>query len=186
MNIRGVLFATDFSLASSQAGQMARDMARTYGAALHVIHVVPPVTDAADASAKLERLKAKLGNGVQVETELRTGRVARHIVDYAREHAIGLIVVGTHGRTGVSRALLGSVAEAVVRLAPCPVLTVSPATMVASSPAPAPEAPPANRCVVCARESEELICETCRAKIRGEALEHKVEEERPGRRGLPA
>ena len=111
---------------------MAREHGPHVGAALHVIHVVPPVTDPADAPAKLERLRAKLGNGVQVETELLTGRVARHIVDYAREHAIGLIVVGTHGRTGVSRALLGSVAEAVVRLAPCPVLTVSPATMVAS------------------------------------------------------
>jgi universal stress protein A len=185
MNIRGVLFATDFSLASSQAGQMARDMARNLGTTLHVIHVVPPVTDPADAPAKLERLKTKLGNGVQVETELRTGRVARHIVDYAREHDIGLIVVGTHGRTGVSRVLLGSVAEAVVRLAPCPVLTVSPTTMVATSPAAAPEAPAANRCVVCARETEELICEACRAKIRGEALEHKVGEERPGHRGLP-
>jgi nucleotide-binding universal stress UspA family protein len=185
MNIKGVLFATDFSLASSQAGQMARDMARTCGAALHVIHVVPPVADAADAPAKLEGVKAKLANGVHIETELRTGRVARHIVDYAREHDIGLIVVGTHGRTGVSRVLLGSVAEAVVRLAPCPVLTVSPTSMVASSPAAAPEAPPASRCVVCGRETEELICEPCRAKIRGEALEHKVEEERPGRRGLP-
>jgi len=185
MNIKGVLFATDFSLASSQAAQMARDMARTWGAALHVIHVVPPVTDPADSAARLERLKAKLGNGVQVETELRSGRVARHIVDYAREHDIGLIVVGTHGRTGVSRVLLGSVAEAVVRLAPCPVLTVSPTTKVASSPAAAPEVPPAHRCVVCARETEELICEPCRVKIRGQALEHKVEEERPGRRGLP-
>ncbi|HET8578062.1 MAG TPA: universal stress protein [Methylomirabilota bacterium] len=185
MNIKGVLFATDFSPASGQAGQMARDMARKWGATLHVIHVVPPVTDPADAPAKLERLKAAFGDGVKVETELRTGRVARHIIEYAREHDIGLIVVGTHGRTGVSRALLGSVAETVVRLAPCPVLTVTAETMVASSPVVAPEAPPAHRCVVCARETEELICEACRARIRGEALEHKIEEERPGRRGLP-
>jgi hypothetical protein len=72
----------------------------------------------------------------------------------------------------------------VVRLAPCLVLTV-PAHALASGPRKpvAPEPPAAPRCIVCARDTEELICEACRARIRGEALEHKIEAERPGRRG---
>ncbi|ELZ04188.1 MULTISPECIES: universal stress protein [Natrialba] len=59
-----------------------------------------------------------------VATELVEGRPARTIVDYAREHAVDRIVIGSHGRTGVSRALLGSVAEQVVRRAPVPVTIV--------------------------------------------------------------
>jgi hypothetical protein len=88
-------------------------------------------------------------------------------VRYARVHAVDLIVLGTHGRTGVSRALMGSVVERVVRGAPCPVLTV---------PAPAGESaaearvlPPSVRpCLVCQTLSRDLVCEPCRARIRGQ------------------
>jgi nucleotide-binding universal stress UspA family protein len=176
----GVLFATDFSAQSEWVGAVARDTAHGLGATLHVIHVVPPVTDPGDAAERLARVGSSLANGGSVKTALLNGRVARQIVDYARSAKVRLIVIGTHGRTGVSRALLGSVAEAVVRLAPCPVLTVPP---VALPSAATDDVPEAYRCVVCATPADDLICEGCRARIRGEALEHKLGEERAGRRG---
>ncbi len=185
MNARELLFATDFSLASEAAGQVARDIARQGWATLHVIHVVPPIMDPTGAPERLKRLAAALGDDVAVRTALLAGRPARQIVEYARGFGIGLIVLGTHGRTGVSRALLGSVAEAVVRLATCPVLTVPSTAPAAPTPEAATETIPVHRCVSCARETEDLICEPCRARIRGEALEHKIDAERPGRRGLP-
>jgi hypothetical protein len=109
-------------------------------------------------------------------------------VDYAREKHIDLIVVGTHGRTGITHAILGSVAETVVRLAPCLVLTV-PASVL-SEPSGAHAAPPVaalapRPCLVCGQASDELVCEGCRTRIRGEALEQKRAAERPGHRGLP-
>jgi hypothetical protein len=114
-----------------------------------------------------------------------SGRVAREIVRYAREQGVGLIVLATHGRTGLSRAILGSVAEAVVRLAPCLVLTV-PAEPSSGAPAPvAGPAPAPDHCIVCAGATDDLVCETCRTRIRAEALERKIAAERPGRRGSP-
>ena len=187
MNMRDVLFATDFSSASEPAGRVARELARQWDGTLHVVHVVPPVTDPGAAAKRLERLGVSMGDGVPSKTALRSGRVARHIIDYAREKSMGLIVLGTHGRTGVTRALLGSVAEAVVRLAPCPVLTVPSAAFAAAVPTVGPIAtqPKAHACIVCAHEGEDLICEACRTRIRGEALEQKIKVEHSGRRGQP-
>ena len=184
MNFAALLLPTDFSENSEAAGLVAREIARRWGARLHIAHVVSPLTDPADAAARLTRLSAVLGEGLRVETALLSGRVGRQIIDYARDKKIGLIVLGTHGRTGVSRALLGSVAESVVRLAPCPVLTV-PGDTLLPGPGEVAGAEPAvaHRCIVCARDTEELVCEACRVRIRGEALERKIEAERPGRRG---
>jgi nucleotide-binding universal stress UspA family protein len=182
-----ILFPTDFSPASEAAGSIARAMALEAGARLHVLHVVPPVTDPSQLAEQLARAGQRLAEGLRVETALRTGLAGRTIVHYARENAIGLIVLGTHGRTGFSHAILGSVAETVVRLAPCPVLTV-PAQLLEPVGAPVPAAAaavtPARPCLVCAKPSDELVCEPCRARIRGEALEQKQEAERPGRRGM--
>jgi len=183
MIIRDVLFATDFSDASRQAGQTAAEVARHFGARLHVLHVVPPVTDPTAAPASLRAAAAELEKGLSIVTAITSGRVARQIVDYARRNNIDLIVVGTHGRTGVSHALLGSVAEAVTRRARCRVLTV-PAMLAGMPPAPAviDEVEERTSCKVCGVETQdELICEACRAKIRGEALHRKLREERAGR-----
>jgi nucleotide-binding universal stress UspA family protein len=119
VKLDAVLYPTDFSEASGLAGGVARDLARESGATLHVVHVVPPVTDPADSAERLAETGKRLADGTPVETALLSGRVAREIVRYAREHGVGLIVLATHGRTGLSHAILGSVAEAVVRLAPC-------------------------------------------------------------------
>lgn len=120
---------------------------------------------------------------------LLSGWAGRNIVDYAREKRIDLIVLGTHGRTGITHAILGSVAETVVRLAPCLVLTV-PAS-IRAEPSAAPAAQPVaavspQPCLVCGgNPGEDLICESCRTRIRGEAVEQKRAAERPGHQGLP-
>jgi nucleotide-binding universal stress UspA family protein len=176
-----VLIATDFSETAEEAARVASDYARGSAGRLHILHVVSPASDAV-ADARLERLAADVGGGMSVVTAVRSGVPAAAIVQYALQHGADLIVVGTHGRTGVSRALIGSVAERVVRTAPCPVLTV-PRRWRRSAAAPAVvevegEAP---HCIVCAKTSADLVCESCRARIRGEALERKQREERAGR-----
>lgn len=187
MRLNEILFPTDFSPASEAAGRIAREMAVEAGARLHVLHVVPPVTDPSLPAEHLAGAARSLADGLRVETVLLSGWAGRNIVDYAREKRIDLIVVGTHGRTGITHALLGSVAETVIRLAPCLVLTVPASVIAERSAAPAvPTSAAAPRpCLVCAKAGEDLICEGCRMRIRGEALEQKRDAERPGRRGLP-
>ena len=187
MKMKEILVPTDFSAVSEAAVKVATAMARETGARLHLVHVVPPATDPSLGSEQLTRFGRLFGQGLVVEIALLSGRAAREIAKYARDKSIDLIVISTHGRTGVSRALLGSVAEAVVRLSPCFVLTV-PVTLGAAGT----EATPAggaplfvSRCIVCATETADLVCETCRTRIRAEALEHKVSAERPGHRGSP-
>jgi universal stress protein A len=183
LEIRQILFPTDFSDASGPAGATAADLARRFGARLHVLHVVPPVTDPTPAPPALRAVADDVGRGLPIVTAITSGRPARQIADYARENAIDLIVLGTHGRTGVSRALLGSVAEAVVRRAPCRVLTVP--TELPPTPRrrqEAAEVEPPSSCLVCGvTVAEELVCEACRAKIRGEALQGKLRAEHGGR-----
>ena len=184
MKISALLFPTDFSEASDAAARVARDLAGETGAILHVVHVVPPVTDPANAAEQLAEAGTRLAEGRRIETALLSGRIAREIVRYARERHIDLIVLGTHGRTGFSRAILGSVAEAVVRLAPCMILTV-PAVPSADVAAAYAAYPAVDRCIVCASETDGLVCETCRNRVRAEAVSRKRSEETPGRRGMP-
>jgi universal stress protein A len=165
LGVRRILFPTDYSDISANAGRTAAQMARHFDARLHVVHVVPPVTDPGPAEA-LPRAVAHLGPGLDIVTATVTGRPALEIVHYARRHHIDLIVMGTHGRTGVSRALLGSVAEAVVRRAPCRVLTV-PAAAAIDEPPDMPSAEAS--CIACGTSSPDLVCEQCRGLIRGEA-----------------
>ncbi|HJR00384.1 MAG TPA: universal stress protein [Methylomirabilota bacterium] len=185
MKLNEILFPTDFSPASEAAGRIAREMALEAGARLHVLHVVPPVTDPSLPAEHLAQVGRSLAQGLRIETVLLSGWAGRNIVDYAREKRIDLIVVGTHGRTGITHAILGSVAETVVRLAPCLVLTV-PAAVLAERSAAVPAVASAPRpCLVCGKASEDLVCESCRTRIRGEALDQKRAAERPGHRGLP-
>jgi len=175
-----ILVATDFSQPSEVAVRAAANHARLLGARLHLLHVVWPGSDATP-SPRLEQLAEGLrGDGLTVVTAVESGLPGPEIVRYATREAIDLIVVGTHGRTGVTRALIGSVAERVIRTAPCPVLTVPVGTRprVSETPGQVPDAVP--RCLVCAKESEDLICEPCRARIRGQAGETKRREERSG------
>jgi nucleotide-binding universal stress UspA family protein len=186
--MRQILFPSDFSPASEVARGVAEELARETGATLHVVHVVPLVTDPSLPAEQLTELAQDIGGGLSVTTALLGGSASREIVRYAREHRIDLIVLGTHGRTGFSRAILGSVAESVVRLAPCLVLTV-PTALFEKAAAPAAVegmAPTSRPCLVCSRAGDDLICEMCRTRIRAEALHEKQEAERAGHRGLPA
>ena len=162
--VREILLATDFSEVAQQAGRAAADLARHFGARLHVLHVVGPGRDPEPRPRALGYAIDQLGAGLRTVAATVTGSPSREIASYAAQHGIDLIVLGTHGRTGVSRALLGSVAEAVVRRATCRVLTVPAQLQPAVTPVAAPEP---ERCVVCAQVSEDLICAPCRALIRG-------------------
>lgn len=141
--IKRLLVPTDFSAASSAAVRYAIDLATDLGATIHMLHVIeeweltarhlealcvelPGLRERVieEAADRLRTVAAGLGTAQPIVTEVREGRPAGIIVDVARASAIDLIVMGTHGRTGVSHALLGSVAERVLRTAPCPVLTV--------------------------------------------------------------
>lgn len=134
-----ILVPSDFSDASDRALEYARVLAARFGASLHLLHVVddPFVADglAAEAyitetpsvrTAMLDDARARLQHRATgcSTTEAIFGRAATTIVEYAQQLEIDLIVMGTRGRTGLAHLLLGSVAERVVRKAPCPVLTV--------------------------------------------------------------
>jgi len=134
--LRKILVATDFSAAADAALAHGRALARAFGATLHVLHVVDNVfigplvaNPGAAEEAALTALNHRLTDDdraishAQVVVEL-SHRPANAIVAYAGAAEIDLIVIGTHGRGILAHLLMGGVAEQVVRLAPCPVLTV--------------------------------------------------------------
>jgi nucleotide-binding universal stress UspA family protein len=138
--IKRILVATDFSAASKQAAEYATALAESTGAEILLMHAIDSlpysVTDTftiidhrralhKTASFLLESLREELARkDVAVKTRLAMGPAHEEIVRSARKLKADLIVVGTRGRTGVAHAFLGSVAEKVVRLADCPVVTV--------------------------------------------------------------
>jgi nucleotide-binding universal stress UspA family protein len=143
VTLRRILVPTDFSAESAAALKYGIAFAEAFGGAIHLIHVI-------DVIAGAEPLAFQIGARQSVETAIETrawddlngllpaderkrlraelalewGAPFVEIVRYVKEHAIELIVMGTHGRGGVEHLLMGSVAENVVRTAPCPVLTV--------------------------------------------------------------
>jgi universal stress protein A len=154
MNIKRILVATDFGPDSEAALNYALDLAKAVKASVDVLHVVESPLAAGmwaseiytaeiaglqinlerDAAEHLRRTIADLSEPSVVLTgEVRTGRAANTIHEYADERGIDLIVMGTHGRTGVARLMMGSVAERVTRTAPCPVLVVRPRRLDTSS-----------------------------------------------------
>jgi nucleotide-binding universal stress UspA family protein len=141
--IRTILCATDFSPASSAALKTAQELAAALRAQLLVAHVVIPVMamagvyppyTALDALERAARAKARAEldglvraarkRGLRAAAALTDGFAADGILRLARSKRAGLVVMGTHGRTGLSRVVMGSVALRVVSGAPCPVVTV--------------------------------------------------------------
>ena len=142
--LKNILVATDFGDASETALNYGRDLARTYGSTLHVLHAVDNAvarfaaedTTAflADLQTKVEKGAAERVRGLATDEDrallhvqavvVRSLAPAESIVQYAKEHGIDLIVMGTRGSRALAHLLMGSVAERVVRTAPCPVLTV--------------------------------------------------------------
>jgi nucleotide-binding universal stress UspA family protein len=132
-----ILIPTDGSDAADGAVDRALELAETYGATVHALYAVRPVYTVEDGLDRVyaaleadgERATSEIAEraaeaGVDAVTEVRRGPPHSEILDYVDEHGVDLVVMGTHGRTGLDRYLLGSVTEKVVRLADVPVLTV--------------------------------------------------------------
>jgi nucleotide-binding universal stress UspA family protein len=133
--LRKILVPVDFSECSSKALQYAIAFARQFGAELvllHVVHPYPPMPEMGpvdaesmvDAHEQMESFQKTVGSVVPCKTMVRTGSGHGEIIAMAKELGVDLIVISTHGRTGLEHVLLGSTAEKVVRHAGCPVLVV--------------------------------------------------------------
>ena len=143
IRLKKIMVPTDFSEPSESALKYARAFAEQFGATLHLLHVVedpflyaptsegyviPPHLHEEMETAARDRLNSSLSPAerekFQAQLVLKHGSPFVEVVRYAREQDIDLIVMGTHGRGPIAHMLMGSVAEKVVRKAPCPVLTV--------------------------------------------------------------
>jgi len=146
IQLQKILVPTDFSEFSQHAMRYGCEFARRFEAELHTINVVeeifPLIPDQGlmlpssveyltDLQANAEQAfksvpSEEMGSGLTITKDVLTGTPFLEIIRYAKTKEIDLIVIGSHGRTGLIHALMGSVAEKVVRKAPCPVLTVRP------------------------------------------------------------
>ncbi len=144
--IKKILFPTDLSDAAAEAQLYACALAEQFGAELHILSVMQDMSLVSPdpnmpwviPASSLEEIRASLESalkaipdpqwaaGKTIHRVLRTGTPFLEVVRYAQEADIDVIVVGTHGRSGLTHMLLGSTAERIVRKAPCPVLTVHP------------------------------------------------------------
>ena len=144
-NIKNILLPTDFSKLSLSAAQYAVDLAKQYNAKIHLLHVIektPPILTIHsldlseekiiksiedDARESLNSTAAKLSEGgAEILTVLKKGLDYEEIVNYSQQNGTDVIVIATHGRTGILHTLIGSVAEKVIRYAKCPVLVITP------------------------------------------------------------
>ena len=144
LSVKNVLFATDFSETSEAALPYATAICRHFGSTLHIAHVLSDASilmmtggvdyvsmstiyeDAhTEAREKLDQISVRL-EGIPHRNYVRHGQVWENLAGIVQDEGIDLIVLGTHGRSGLGKLLLGSVAENILRHAPCPVLTVGP------------------------------------------------------------
>jgi nucleotide-binding universal stress UspA family protein len=138
IKLQNILFATDFSPSAQAILSHAVELARHYGAALYTVHVLPhtPFVEAAQPDPEQIRLSANLElpalmcsaslQDVEHKELIEQGEVPEVLSRLVRKHGIDLIVIGTGGRKGLGKLLLGSVAEEISRNAECPVLTIGP------------------------------------------------------------
>ena len=154
MNIETLIVPTDFSDNAKAVYPVAADMARAFGAKIHLVHVFEAglyfSASAVDAYAVLaaspagwldtkivenEQLLITTGQnlakdfpGIDVTTKMLKGNPVKELTHYAGDQKSPMIVISTHGYTGFTHAVLGSIAERIVRTSPCPVLTIRPST----------------------------------------------------------
>lgn len=143
MEVKKILFPTDFSEGALNALPYAVDLAKSYGAKLSMLHVMYDISTSsglyvphisvdemykemeASARKELERFGLDLRRDMKdIEFTVLRGVPYEEILKFAEKNAVDLIVIGTHGRKGLDRVLFGSTAERVVRNATCPVMTV--------------------------------------------------------------
>lgn len=152
LNLSSIVLTTDLSENSEAAAPYAVALAEKFGASIHLVHVfeeylyssvvvegslafdpIKWVDDIESSSKKrLETMAAELSrvNGVQVIPHYLRGEPVAQLLNFVNANAIGCIVMATHGRTGFPHLVFGSVAEKVIRMSPCPVLTVKPVPVV--------------------------------------------------------
>lgn len=144
-NVKRILAPIDFSELSMEAMRAAMELAKDFGADVHLVHIIAPhhafvplplatnaeqsrelVREAAmleQAEEELRRIKKEeFGDSKKVFTNAEVGHPVQKLLDYAKTNEIDLILLATHGRTGAEHILIGSVAEKMVRNAPCSVL----------------------------------------------------------------
>lgn len=139
LTLKKILVPTDFSEHSAKAIRYGAELAATFGGELHLLHSVeatpimygegsgiPELLADREAAAtkQLEAVKVDASGDCRVRRKVVKGHPFVEIVRYAKDNTIDLLVIGTHGRGAIAHMLLGSVAERVVRKAPCPVLVV--------------------------------------------------------------
>ena len=144
-NVKKILFPVDFTMNMEKVLPYVKDTVKAFGAKLYVIHVIRSAEefvgfemgtawyaalekDLMDGAEKsMRRLVAEqLEDLSDVETQIATGDVVDEILDYVKKQDIDLIIIGTHGRKGLEKVMFGSVAEGIIKEAPCPVLTINP------------------------------------------------------------
>ncbi len=145
LHIRRILVPIDFSTYSKNALRYAVPMARAFGASLHLVYVVEPTIYPADlgfgqvvlpgveeelrekGAGELKKLvDREIPDTVKATSVVRTGKPHQEIITEAQERNVDLIIVASHGHTGVEHILFGSTAARLVRLADCPVITITP------------------------------------------------------------
>jgi universal stress protein A len=146
MEIRSILLPTDFSECGNYALSYAASLARTFRASILCLNVIEPIVPTVGYSGMTEPLPIDITeqledsaerelpklaecdecSGLEIEELVVHGEAASEIVRVATDRKVDLIVISSHGRTGLGRILFGSTAESVVRHAPCPVLVVKP------------------------------------------------------------
>jgi len=143
--VKKILFPVDFTMNMAKVLPIVKDMVKAFDAKLYVIHVIRSAEefvgfemgtawyaalekDLMDGAEKsMKRLVAEhLEDLDNVETQIAVGDVVDEILEYVKKQDIDLIVIGTHGRKGLEKVMFGSVAEGIIKEAPCPVLTVNP------------------------------------------------------------
>lgn len=175
VSIKNILFATDFSEVSEAALPYATALSLRYGSTVHLAHVLPEVTflrpgapdpavmgsiyeDAhSNAQEKMQKLADRL-RGFPHHTYLRHGKPYEVLAEIIEDQEVDLLVAGSHGRTGLGKLVMGSVAEQILRQVKCPVLTVGPKVASAAKVAQShgyrdvPPAPIAVREVLCSTD----------------------------------
>lgn len=139
--IRRIAVPTDFSPESERAVAYAAALARRMGSALYLVHVLKDLDSFHEARERLSTLASRLALGTRRLTlDVRTGEPAESIAEAAERYGADLVVMATHGRTGLAHMVSGSVAEEVIRNADCPVLVLRDSgTVRVHRPVPTPE-----------------------------------------------
>jgi universal stress protein A len=211
LEIKRILVPTDFSDCSRTAIVYATALATIYQAKIFLLHVIETSVYSLDTSLippgdpfglreKLVEMTEKevallKGRGFDVNGDCVIGLPAIEIVRAVQEKKADLVVMGTHGRTGLSHILLGSTAERVIQRAPCPVLTVKAEKKGAEEAwkegaleekrrivkEMVPQGAKGTYCHLCGQSALDIICEACKIRVQTEAFDRKQRIEKEGR-----